>query len=68
METSHVCGIAILAFVALPEFDSAHAGSLLLMLFTILLMDTDKRVVPLYRLFTVMDRKNLRRHMYCRAK
>jgi hypothetical protein len=28
METIHVSGLAILAFVALPAFDSAHAGSL----------------------------------------
>jgi hypothetical protein len=27
METCHVSGLAILAFVALPAFDSAHAGS-----------------------------------------
>ena len=26
METCHVVGIAILVFVALPEFDTAHAG------------------------------------------
>ena len=27
METCHVSGVAILAFVALPAFDSAHAGT-----------------------------------------